>query len=47
LGKAAKVKTLEIRWPSGRADTMNEMPVHCVLHGKEGEGGILDSIKRS
>lgn len=38
LGKAAKIKTLEVRWPSGAVDTLNDMAVNQVVHVKEGAG---------
>ncbi|MBI1763288.1 MAG: CRTAC1 family protein [Acidobacteria bacterium] len=38
LGKAAKVKTLEVHWPSGAVDTLNDVAVNQVVYVKEGAG---------
>ncbi|MBP6820075.1 MAG: CRTAC1 family protein [Acidobacteria bacterium] len=38
LGKAAKVKSLEIRWPSGKVDTLSDLPINRIIQVKEGEG---------
>lgn len=42
LGGAAKVKSIEIRWPSGAVDTLTDVPVNQVVRVKEG-AGILKS----
>ncbi len=44
LGNAEKLKTLEVRWPSGQADTLNDVPVNRIIHVKEGEG-IVDASR--
>jgi len=36
LGKTSKVKTLEIRWPSGVVDQLNEVTANQVITVKEG-----------
>jgi hypothetical protein len=36
LGKAAKVKTIEIRWPSGKLDVLKDVTTNQVLTVKEG-----------
>jgi hypothetical protein len=38
MGKVSKVKTLEVRWPSGTVDTLNELAVNQVVYVKEGSG---------
>ncbi len=38
LGKAEKVDSLEIRWPSGQIDTLKDVKVNQVIYVKEGEG---------
>ncbi len=38
LGKAEKVQTLEIRWPSGLVDTMHNIAANRLVYVKEGEG---------
>ncbi len=38
LGKAEKVELIEIRWPSGQVDRMNNVPVNRLLYIKEGSG---------
>jgi hypothetical protein len=40
LGKAAKVKSIEIRWPSGQVDTLNDIAVNQLILVKEGTGII-------
>ncbi len=40
LGQAAKVKTIEVRWPSGAVDTLNGVAVDQVVFIKEGAGQI-------
>ncbi|MGH9854988.1 MAG: CRTAC1 family protein, partial [Blastocatellia bacterium] len=40
LGKAAKVKLIEVRWPSGAVDTLNDVAVDQVVFIKEGAGQI-------
>ena len=38
LGKSPKVKTLEIRWPSGQVDTLGDVPANQFIVVKEGAG---------
>jgi hypothetical protein len=38
LGKAAKVKTLEIRWPSGQVERLSDIAANQVIYIKEGSG---------
>jgi enediyne biosynthesis protein E4 len=38
LGKAAKVKTIEVRWPSGVVDTVNDVGGNQFIRIKEGAG---------
>jgi len=38
LGKAEKVDSLEVRWPSGQVDTLKDVKVNQVIYVKEGEG---------
>ena len=40
LGAAAKSDRLEIAWPSGRVDVMENLPVNHVITIREGEGEI-------
>ena len=37
LGKATTVKSLEIRWPSGQVDKLENLPVNKIMVVKEGE----------
>jgi enediyne biosynthesis protein E4 len=43
LGKAEKIDLLEIRWPSGRVDTLRDLKPNQLIVVKEGEG-IFRSI---
>ncbi|MFN7946089.1 MAG: CRTAC1 family protein [Blastocatellia bacterium] len=38
LGRAAKVKTLEVKWPGGAVDTISDVPVNQVVYVREGAG---------
>jgi enediyne biosynthesis protein E4 len=38
LGKAEKVDSLEIRWPSGQVDTLKDVKVNQVIYVEEGKG---------
>jgi hypothetical protein len=40
LGKAEQVDLLEIRWPSGQVDSINDVKANQLLFVKEGEGVI-------
>jgi len=38
IGKAEKVDSLEIRWPSGQVDTLKDVKPNQLIYVKEGEG---------
>src|ERR1051325_1266014 len=38
LGKNQKVKSIEIRWPSGQVDTLNDVAANRLIFVKEGAG---------
>lgn len=38
LGRAAKLKTLEVKWPGGTVDTISDVPVNQVVYVREGAG---------
>jgi enediyne biosynthesis protein E4 len=38
IGKASKVDLLEIRWPSGLVQTLNDVKANQLIYVKEGEG---------
>jgi hypothetical protein len=38
LGRAAKVESLEIRWPSGKVDKLANLPVNTYIKVTEGQG---------
>ena len=38
LGKAEKIESLEIRWPSGQVDMLEDVKPNEVIYVKEGEG---------
>jgi len=40
IGKAEKVELLEIRWPSGRVETLKDIKPNQVILVKEGEGMV-------
>jgi hypothetical protein len=40
LGKAEKVESLEIRWPSGQVDTLKDLKPNQIIYVKEGVGVI-------
>lgn len=40
VGRAAKVKSLEIKWPGGTVETLNNLAVNQILVVKEGSGII-------
>jgi hypothetical protein len=44
LGKAEKVDTLEIRWPSGQIDTLKDVKANQLIFVKEG-AGILRTMQ--
>ena len=46
LGRATRVKTLEVRWLSGTVDTLADLPVNQVVHVKEGSGLIRPAGKQ-
>ena len=39
LGKARKLKALEIRWPSGQTTTLNDVAANQMIVVKEAQGG--------
>ena len=43
LGKNQKIKTIEIRWPSGQTDTLNDVAVNQFITVKEGAGLVKTS----
>lgn len=47
LGKAAKVKTIEVRWPSGAVDTLNDVAAGQVVFIKEGAGQIKPASRNT
>lgn len=40
LGKATKIKSIVIRWPSGEIETLTEVPINRIIQVREG-GGII------
>jgi hypothetical protein len=40
LGKAAKAQAIEVHWPSGAIDTLNDVAAGQVVFIKEGAGQI-------
>jgi hypothetical protein len=40
LGKAERVESIEIRWPSGQVDTLKDLKPNQVIYVKEGVGVI-------
>ncbi|MGH9905855.1 MAG: CRTAC1 family protein, partial [Pyrinomonadaceae bacterium] len=40
LGRAVKIDSVEIRWPSGRVDRLSNLPINTYIKVKEGEGVI-------
>jgi hypothetical protein len=38
LGRASRVESLEIRWPSGRVDRLANLPVNTYIKVTEGKG---------
>jgi len=44
LGKASKVKTVEVRWPSGAIDTVNDVGVNQFIQIKEGAGVVKSPV---
>ncbi len=40
LGKATKAQAIEVRWPSGAVDTLNDVAARQVVYIKEGAGQI-------
>ncbi|MCU1302898.1 MAG: ASPIC/UnbV [Candidatus Sulfotelmatobacter sp.] len=44
LGKAEKVDSLEIRWPSGQVDTLKDVKANQLIYVKEG-GGIFRAMQ--
>ena len=46
LGKATKIKTIEVRWPSGTVDTINDLNVNQSVQIKEGAGIVKPAAMR-
>jgi len=46
LGKAAKVKSIEIRWPSGQVDKLGEQAANQLIIVKEGVGVVPASVSK-
>jgi hypothetical protein len=42
VGTAARVEQLEVRWPSGRVDTVRDIPADRMIEIREG-GGVISS----
>jgi len=40
IGSATRIDRLEVRWPSGRTDTLTEIPVNHIVTIREGDGVI-------
>ena len=40
LGKAARVESIEVRWPSGRIDHFKDLAADTAYHLREGEQQI-------
>ena len=40
IGSATRIDGLEVRWPSGRTDTLTSIPVNHIVTIREGEGVI-------
>ncbi|MCI0662042.1 MAG: CRTAC1 family protein, partial [Acidobacteria bacterium] len=45
LGKEAKVKSIEVQWPSGAVDSVNDVAVNQVIYIKEGAGLVKPATK--
>jgi hypothetical protein len=45
LGKAARVKALEVRWPSGQVETLSDLAVNQLVTIKEGAGLVKPAPK--
>lgn len=45
LGRAAKVDSVEIRWPSGRVDKLANPPIDTYVRVVEGEGIVQDAAR--
>src|SRR5512143_108775 len=43
LGRARKVKALEVRWPSGQVDSVNDIAANQIIVVKEGSGLVRTS----
>jgi enediyne biosynthesis protein E4 len=40
LGKADRVESIEVRWPSGQVDTIRDIPANRLIYVKEGSGVV-------
>ncbi len=47
LKDAAKIESLEIRWPSGRMDKLSNLPINTYVKVKEGEGVVQSTAPAS
>src|SRR5262249_19610139 len=47
LGKAARAKTIEVRWPSGVVDTLNDVAAGQIVTIKEGAGQIKPAAQNA
>src|SRR5205085_7305794 len=47
VGKAAKVDSVEIRWPSGKLDKLTNLPINTYIKVIEGEGVAKSSVTTS
>jgi hypothetical protein len=45
LSSAAKVDSIEIRWPSGKVDRLTNPPINAYIQVTEGEGIVKKSIR--
>ena len=43
LGKGTKIKSIEVKWPGGIVDTVNEIVPNQVIYVKEGVGLVKDA----
>ncbi|MEJ7709963.1 MAG: ASPIC/UnbV domain-containing protein [Pyrinomonadaceae bacterium] len=43
IGKAAKIETIEVRWPSGHVDKIIDVPINKFVKIVEGKGLVKDS----
>src|SRR5258708_38322266 len=46
LGAATKIDSVQIRWPSGRVDTLTNLPINRYIRVVEGEGVVNSSATK-